>query len=257
MENPLFSIITICYNSGKVIENTIKSILNQSFTDYEYIIVDGASTDNTLDVLYSYEAYFHGRMKIKSEPDGGIYNAFNKGISRAIGKYIWFVNSDDYIEDDALSNIANFINKMNLEDEVLVGGLNIVDSSGTCISTISITGDSISMSYHSGRMIPHPATLVPKVVYERFGIFDETFRVAGDIDWFYRVYKHVRFKAMNLIITNMRNDGISASNNYRRAASERWRIFGRKHEYVLVRIYRFIVWSLRYFKKWLSLKLKR
>ena len=80
-----FSIITICFNSERTIERTIRSVLTQTFTDYEYIIVDGGSKDSTLDIVKKYEPLFKGRMKWKSEPDRGIYDAMNKGIMRSSG----------------------------------------------------------------------------------------------------------------------------------------------------------------------------
>ena len=101
---PQFSIITICYNSSATIERTIKSVLAQTFTDYEYIIVDGGSKDSTLDIVKKYEPLFDGRMKWKSEPDKGIYDAMNKGISRSSGTIIGIVNSDDWLEADALES---------------------------------------------------------------------------------------------------------------------------------------------------------
>lgn len=104
---PLFSIATPCYNSEKTIERTIKSVLQQEFKDYEYIIVDGGSTDGTLEIIKKYEPLFEGRMKWKSEPDKGIYDAFNKGVQRSSGYYCWNVNSDDWIEPDALEKSVN------------------------------------------------------------------------------------------------------------------------------------------------------
>ena len=86
-----FSIITISYNSGKTIERTIKSVLAQSYTDFEYIIVDGASKDDTMDIVKRYEPLFEGRMEWVSEPDNGIYDAMNKGIKLAAGKWINFI----------------------------------------------------------------------------------------------------------------------------------------------------------------------
>ena len=102
-----FSIITICYNSEKTIERTLKSVLNQSYKDYEYIIVDGASSEATLDIVQQYNLLFEGRMRWKSEPDMGIYNAMNKGIEISSGDIIGIVNSDDWLEPDALDIIAN------------------------------------------------------------------------------------------------------------------------------------------------------
>ena len=110
--NVLISIATPCFNSEKTIERTIKSVLDQKFKDYEYIIVDGGSTDKTLDIVKKYEPLFEGRMRWISEPDKGIYDAFNKGVERSRGVYCWNVNSDDWIESDALLKISSFLQKM-------------------------------------------------------------------------------------------------------------------------------------------------
>ena len=99
-----FSIITICYNSERTIERTIKSVLAQTFRDYEYIIVDGGSNDSTLDIVRRYEPLFEGRLNWKSEPDKGIYNAMNKGIERSRGNIIGIVNSDDWLERNCSVN---------------------------------------------------------------------------------------------------------------------------------------------------------
>ncbi len=106
---PLFSIITVCWNSDKTISRTIESVLGQDFQDYEYLIVDGDSTDRTIDIIKTYEPQFNGKLKYKSEPDKGIYDAFNKGIERATGKYIWLVNSDDFIEPGVLGKLYNLV----------------------------------------------------------------------------------------------------------------------------------------------------
>ena len=100
-----FSIITVCFNSEKTIERTIRSVLNQTFSDYEYIIVDGASKDDTMKIVKSYEDKFDGRLHYISEPDKGIYDAMNKGIRLAQGEIIGIVNSDDWLEDDSLMNV--------------------------------------------------------------------------------------------------------------------------------------------------------
>ena len=100
------SIITVCYNSEKTIERTIKSVLNQTYQDYEYIIVDGASTDKTLDIIKRYEPEFEGKMRWISEQDNGIYYAMNKGIGMAKGKLIGMINSDDYYEINALADMV-------------------------------------------------------------------------------------------------------------------------------------------------------
>ena len=96
------SIITPCLNSAKTIRQTIESVLNQTYQDIEYIIVDGASTDGTLEIIQEYEDQFQGRMQYVSEPDNGIYDAMNKGIRMSHGNVIGIINSDDFYEEDAV-----------------------------------------------------------------------------------------------------------------------------------------------------------
>ena len=121
-KQPQFSIITICFNSSATIERTIKSVLAQTFTDYEYIIVDGGSKDSTLDIVKKYEPLFEGRMKWKSEPDKGIYDAMNKGIMRSSGEIIGIVNSDDWLETNTLQILADEISlNQNLRNVILTG----------------------------------------------------------------------------------------------------------------------------------------
>ena len=106
------SIITATFNSGATIEDTIKSVLRQTYKDIEYWIIDGCSEDNTLDIVRYYKPKFNGRMHVISEPDKGIYDAMNKGIGMATGDVIGILNSDDYYTaDDALSTIANYFSR--------------------------------------------------------------------------------------------------------------------------------------------------
>lgn len=101
------TIITVCYNSSKTIERTLKSVLNQTYSDYEYIIIDGFFTDDTLSIIEDYKPLFGSKLRVISEPDNGIYDAMNKGIRLASGDLIGIVNSDDYLELDALQNIVD------------------------------------------------------------------------------------------------------------------------------------------------------
>ena len=94
------SIITVCYNSASTIEDTIKSVLAQKYDNYEYLIIDGLSKDNTLDIVKKYESKFKGKMKVISEKDKGLYDAMNKGIKLATGDIIGIINSDDVLIDE-------------------------------------------------------------------------------------------------------------------------------------------------------------
>ena len=108
IKNPLFSIITVVLNNDKYIEKTIKSVLSQSFKNYEYIVLDGASTDKTIDIIKKYEKKINFWS---SEKDNGIYDAFNKGIKIAKGQFICIVNSDDILKKNALNIIYKYIKK--------------------------------------------------------------------------------------------------------------------------------------------------
>ena len=101
------SIITATYNSGKTVRDTIESVLRQTYSDIEYIVVDGASKDNTMDIVREYEPQFNGRMRYVSEPDKGLYDAMNKGIAMATGDVVGILNSDDfYTGNDILDQVA-------------------------------------------------------------------------------------------------------------------------------------------------------
>ena len=187
---PLFSLIKVCYNSEKTIARTIESILKQDFTDYEYIIVDGGSKDRTLDIVYEYEPLFDGKMKVKSERDKGIYDAFNKGIHRAIGTYVWLVNSDDFIEAQSLLLLSELI-KTFPEDNlpIISSSMNLIDTEKG-IKQVQIPSEELcKKAYKNFWMgIPHPAVLIPLSIYNQVGDYDIRFLIMADIDWFRRAY---------------------------------------------------------------------
>ena len=218
---PLFSIITICYNSEKTIKRTLDSVFIQSFTDYEYIIVDGDSKDGTLKILKQYEIKFNGKLKIKSEPDSGIYDAFNKGIQRAVGKYIWIVNSDDFIEKEALQILYTFLSQREFPDSIIVGGLRWVDKAGKELYIKICNEADIQKAYKKDWMIPHPSTIVPKSIYNKYGLYDDRFKAAGDMDWFHRIYPFVSFIIIPHVICNMTIGGITYTNSFKKEYREK------------------------------------
>ena len=248
---PLFSIATPCFNSRNTIERTIKSILCQDFKDYEYIIVDGGSTDGTLDIIRKYEPLFEGRMFWKSEPDKGIYDAFNKGIERATGLYCWNVNSDDFIEPNALATIASYIYKYK-EDvyPVISGGMNIRREDGSIERVAISSSKEAKRSYIMDDIgIKHPATLVPKNIYDIIGVFDARFHIVGDMDWFQRAYKkEVPFLFIPNIITNMYNGGISNQYTmkiYKYRCEDMHMLFDKKFDNKFIRALHYYKWKTR------------
>lgn len=207
----LFSIITITYNSEKTIERTLVSVLAQTCTDYEYIIVDGASKDSTMEIVRKYEPLFEGRMKWKSEPDTGIYNAMNKGIMRSTGEIIGIVNSDDWLEADTLQIL---VEEMAQDDDnrkkILTGEVlfHYADGSTQLYPTSYERYEHYAKRYRMG--LNHPATFVPRCIYDKMGIFDEEFKLYADADFILRCYKAgVGVHFINKVLSNMADGGAS------------------------------------------------
>lgn len=248
-QKPLISITTPCYNSAATIERTIKSVLAQEFKNYEYIIVDGGSTDGTLDIICRYEPLFEGRMKWKSEPDKGLYDAFNKGIERSSGLYCWNVNSDDFIAPDALLVLFRYIEN-HPECPVISGGMHYITSSGELIRDCISNPKSEVFNYkHNGMGVNHPATVVPKVVYDRYGAYDIRFKICADIDWFNRIHKAgVSVLHIDDFIITMSDGGVSHNSSYSKHAKDRWLLFSKRYQSYIMRCYYMIRWSVRFFR---------
>lgn len=214
MKNLLrFSIITICYNSERTIERTIKSILAQPYKDYEYIIVDGASKDMTLDIIKKYEPLFEGRLKWNSEPDKGIYDAMNKGIERSSGDIIGIVNSDDWLEPDALVKVEEAIKKNGYRTDTLYcGGINYVMPTESIKKPVNLDTFKRQARLYVMAGIRHPGVFVPKEVYQTVGVFNPDFYLSGDLDFILRCYYGgIRFYDMKIIVSNMAEGGISTA----------------------------------------------
>lgn len=177
------SIITATYNSGNTVGDTLKSVLAQTYHDYELLVVDGASKDNTLEVVKKMEPLFEGRMRYISEPDKGIYDAMNKGIRMATGEVIGILNSDDfYTSDDALACIAWTLE--NEKVDAVYGDIHYVDDEDLkkCVRYYSSKPFRRWMM-RFGFMPAHPSFYCRKEVYEKFGAFDaENYRVAADFE---------------------------------------------------------------------------
>lgn len=213
-----FSIITICYNSEKSIERTIRSVQAQTFKDYEYIIVDGGSKDTTLEIVKRFEPSFDGRLKWKSEPDKGIYDAMNKGIRMATGDIIGIVNSDDWLEPDALDIVANaFVQNENDTNALYCGGINYHRTDGIIKRWgVNLKSFEWQASLYIMSGIRHPATFVPRQVYERIGLFNDQMKLSADQDFVLRCYYGgVRFVEIPEVLSNMSEGGLSTEESDR------------------------------------------
>lgn len=246
-KQPFFSIITVCWNSGKTISRTIESVLEQDYQDYEYIIVDGGSTDNTIDIIKEYESRFNGRLRYRSGPDKGIYDAFNKGIERATGKYIWLVNSDDFIEPDVLGKLHELVKDYTEEDEPIISAImNCISNDGQILYQVKSSPEKVAAAYRNNTMgTIHPATIVPKRIYNLVGLYDINYRIIGDIDWFKRAYKaNMPIIFADFVVTNFMVGGVSTASSSAKSRKDR--------RYLLKKFYpNFFAYHYQYCK-WLA-----
>lgn len=207
------SVITATYNSGRTIGDTLESVLRQTYSDVELIVVDGASRDDTMDVVRRYEPRFGGRMHWTSEPDRGIYDAMNKGIARATGDVIGILNSDDFYTSDTVLERAA---------EAMAGG--DVDAVYGDIHYVRDGDLHKCVRYYSSRpfrrglmrlgfMPAHPSFYCRREVYERCGTFDTTYRVAADFENLLRLIyvNRIRTRYLPVDFVTMRTGGASTS----------------------------------------------
>ena len=208
MENtyPKISVITACLNSEKTVEQTIQSVISQSYRNIEYIVIDGGSVDRTGEIIAKYAGAIH---RCVSEPDDGIYYAFNKGVSMATGDVIYFLNSDDYLYDaDALSDVARVFAE-NPDLTVVYGRMKLVEEAS---GFFYFQGRELSVEdLKKGVMPPHPATFIKKSMYLKHGFFDVGYRSAADLDLFLRFYRSEDFRArfLDRVIAVFRQGGFS------------------------------------------------
>ena len=201
IESPLVSIITVVYNGELTLERTIKSVLNQSYKNIEYIIIDGGSNDDTLKIVNKYKKYISSFV---SEKDEGIYDAMNKGISLAKGELVGIINSDDWYELDAVDNVvSSFLKYINYD--VFYGVLRFFGPNGN-ISAIQGT----SHENIRNAMISHPTCFVRRCVYEEHGIFNTKYKLASDYELILRLYlEGCKFLFIESILANFSYGGFS------------------------------------------------
>lgn len=215
------SVITATWNSGKTIEDTIKSVLEQTYTDVEHIIKDGGSKDDTVAICEDYRKRFYSSgeklaktMKIVSEKDGGIYDAMNKGIELASGDIIGILNSDDfYTSNGVLQRVADEFEK-NPELEAVYGDIHFVKDEDLkkCTRYYS-SGYFRPWMLRFGFMPAHPSFYVRREVYEKYGLYDLDFRTSSDFEWMVRLFaKHqIRAKYLKMDFVTMREGGESTA----------------------------------------------
>lgn len=178
------SIITITFNSAKTIQRALESVQSQTYADIEHVIVDGASTDGTRELIEAYAAKYPNVRWI-SEPDKGIYNALNKGIGMATGDVIGFLHSDDvFFSPDSIGQIAAALEREKVD--VVYGDLQYCKGPKVVRRWKSNDFNPCALKY--GWMPPHPTVYVRREVYQQVGEYDEWFRISADYDMMLRIF---------------------------------------------------------------------
>lgn len=197
---PKVTVVTVTFNASRTIARTINSVLAQTYPNVEYLVIDGGSTDGTLDILQGYGP----RVNWLSEPDRGIYDAMNKGIGRAKGEWIHLLNGDDwYAAPDALGKAVPHLDpeRTTYFDMIRVG------ADGSTV----LQGRTVWpwMLYVSA-FLPHPALIVARSQYDAVGLYDLRYKIAADHDMILRLVRKFPPKHVPFVLTNMDQTGISA-----------------------------------------------
>ncbi|MBN1558836.1 glycosyltransferase [candidate division KSB1 bacterium] len=210
------SVVTVCKNEARVIERTVLSVVSQTYSSVEYIIMDGRSIDGTLDVVDKYK----GLCRVYSSADSGIYDAMNRGLASATGDYIIFINAGDYfVHEDVLSKCAAFISGHD-EFDVFYGNLfyyNPVTGAGWMWKPMKRRRLTMFME-----CLPHPATFFSRQAFERNGPFDTSFQIAGDFEWFVRGMEknHLRYGHIDTLVTLFHEGGVSTKPSHQNLHEE-------------------------------------
>ena len=211
------SIITVTFNRARIIKDAIEGVLMQKYKNYEYIIVDGASKDNTVELLKEYERKFDGRMRWISEPDKGLYDAINKGIKMATGDVVGIINSDDFFHrDDTFDAIAAGFSDDSIE--VVFGDERIVNANNLEVNyRFESPWYFRRWMFRFGLEPPHPTFYARKSCFEKWGYYKMGYKISADFDLMMRflMIHKAKYKYIKHTILTFRNSGISTDSSNR------------------------------------------
>jgi len=207
MGNPKLSIITINLNNKEGLRKTIKSVVSQTFTDYEYIIIDGSSTDGSVEII---EEYSNNIEYWVSEPDSGIYYAMNKGINQAKGDYCLFLNSGDYFYNNA---VCDMVFSCSPQEDIVYG--DIVIDYGEMQEKKS-SPDKVTLCHLFKDTLWHPVSFIKRKLFETVGLYDTSFLIAGDYDFNFKAFvlHHCSQHHLSIIIAVFNTQGISSNREF-------------------------------------------
>lgn len=197
------SVITVCRNIASKIVRTLESISNQTFKDFEWIVVDGNSDDGTYEIILKYASRINTLIH---EPDSGIYNAMNKGIMQAHSEYLLFLNGGDELYNaDVLDNAV----RNGLNSDIVYGDVIIKNDNDEILAK---NHNRLSKKSLYKYTIYHPSAFIKTELLKKY-LYDESFKIAADYDFFTKVFlKKYRFKKIDIVVSTFYLDGISATN---------------------------------------------
>ncbi len=218
---PKFSVITVCYNAQATLEDTIQSVIAQTYHHVEYIIVDGASKDRTLSIINRYRDRI---TTVVSEPDKGLYDAMNKGLRLATGDYVCFLNAgDSFHEDDTLQQMVHTLRELTELPDVLYGETALVDAEGHFVRMRRLQAPE-HLTWHSfrhGMLVCHQAFFAKRTLAEPY---DLSYRFSADFDWCIRIMKKSKvLHNTHLTLIDYLEEGMT-TRNHKASLHERFRI---------------------------------
>lgn len=205
------SVITINYNNKIGLENTIKSVISQTTNDFEYVIIDGASTDGSVDIATSLLKEINIQTIFISEKDSGIYNAMNKGIQKSTGDYLLFLNSGDVFHSDNI--IENYI-KSNPKSDI-VAGKEFFTSDGFIYTPPSL--DELNYDYLMHWPLMHQSTFIKKEAFNFVGLYNENYKIVSDWEWWIRalIIHNCTYESLDFVVADFDGTGVSNSEKQR------------------------------------------
>lgn len=223
---PKFSVITVCYNAQATLEDTIQSVIAQTYHHVEYIIVDGASKDRTLSIINRYRDRI---TTVVSEPDKGLYDAMNKGLRLATGDYVCFLNAgDSFHEDDTLQQMVHTLRELTELPDVLYGETALVDAEGHFVRMRRLQAPE-HLTWHSfrqGMLVCHQAFFAKRILAEPY---DLRYRFSADFDWCIRIMKKSKvLHNTHLTLIDYLEEGMT-TRNHKASLHERFRIMAKHY----------------------------
>jgi glycosyltransferase involved in cell wall biosynthesis len=223
----LFYFVTVCFNSEKTITKTIESVLRQTYSKYYYIIIDGGSTDDTINIITKYKKKFKDRLYFISEKDNGIYDAMNKAIKliKNYNAYIMFLNSDDYLFSHKTLEQVRFF-----DQDFLYGKIILIDNNFE-----HSVGSRVTINSFYNNFPKQPSVFIKRKVFALVGLFSLSYDIAGDFEFFVRVFKNNRISKFftNHTISFMTLGGVSNNMIYR-SYLQKFRIIRTNFEFTFI-----------------------